>query len=104
MSKPRDQHVKRLAKAVRRHSRTVAQREDRHPRYAEILSLTPIKAQINEANLDPIEEDNDLVIGQWVRYYDRKYGLAVGDTLVLHLMSDHDFLAVEVISDTDTAP
>lgn len=91
--------IKEAAQAIRDMSRQVLDTHGVHVRYGEIIATSPLRVSVHGIE-EPIEEtDGDLVLGDTVRRRDADVALGVGDTLVLMLLGDGDWVAVEVISD-----
>lgn len=77
--------------------------------YGTVVSIDPIRVELHEEG-HTIEEDEDLTLGHEVKQYVADYGDLVpadddddGDTLVVHRMSDGDWVAVSVLHDTEVS-
>lgn len=90
--------VKEAAGALRRHSRRVADYHygDRHPQYATVLSTEPWEVELHSGRIVLTEED--LTITQWVEKYDFDHVVEDGDTVLVHEMSNGDWVVTDVVS------
>lgn len=99
---PGTRPVRDLARTLRRHVRDSHEVHGRAPRYGVVSAITPsLRVQVTGTTLTLDESDDDVSMSQHVRWYDKTYGLVVGDTLVLHPMDDGDWVATDVVSQTD---
>ena len=67
--------------------------------YAIVRTTDPLSAERIQGHETLTEED--LVVGQSATVYDKSEGIDVGDTLVIVLMSNGDWLVQDVLSDKD---
>lgn len=94
-----DEHGARgVAEAIRKQARRQAHGLSRHLRYAIVRKEAPLKAELTDSH--KLLDGDDLVLGQWARHYDTVYSIDKGDTLVVQLMDNGDYLVVDVVSDT----
>ena len=89
--------VKEAGRAMRQRIEDDSKRHHRPARYAVIKKLHPLTAELTDGSL--ILDDDDLVLSQWVEQYRKQYGMAVGETLLVHRMHNGDWMATDVISD-----
>lgn len=68
-------------------------------RRAVVRSEDPLAVELMDAAL--VLDEDQLVLGSWVRLYDRLYGIAVGDTVYVVPFADGSWLLVEIAGDKD---
>lgn len=71
--------------------------------YAVVTSADPLEVELTKRRGDVLTDD-ELSLGHSVRQYHEDYGLDEGDTLVLHLGDDDDYVAVDVLHDKTVTP
>ena len=55
--------VRKASRAIRRKASEEAQRQSRSIRYAEVTSISPLTAEVNEGGF--VLDDDDLVLSKW---------------------------------------
>jgi len=88
--------VRAAAAALRRHTRQTADSTVRELEYAEVMDNNPLRCELHGRNIEL--DDEDIVFGQWLRRYDAKKGIKVGDTLTVKRMRNQTWIATDVIS------
>ena len=82
--------------AIRDTVRDVLETEGRGPLHAVVTDAASLAASALDSDLR--FSGDDLVLGQWAARYDNDVGIETGDMLVLHQLTDGDFLVLEVLS------
>ena len=92
-------HTRELSRAIRSQAERHAQRHGRGSHFGQVIALKPsLTVHVTDLTLT-LNVDDDIVLGQTVRSYDKGTGIKVGDTLVLHPMTNGDWAATDVLSD-----
>lgn len=84
------------ARAIRRRIERDRQHASRELRYAVVQQTDPLRARLADGKL-PLDEE-DLVLGQWLRRYRDEVGFVAGDTLAVTSMGNGDWLATDVLA------
>lgn len=103
MAAPR-KHIKDTARALRRHAVRAAEyhsADQRGPHYATVLTIDPISAEVHDIRL--LLDAEDITLCQQVRFYDAQFGIEEGDTLLVHEMTDGDWVATAILADKDVS-
>jgi hypothetical protein len=104
MSRPKDRPIRDLAAAILEASRREAEDVHRGLFFGEVTTRDPLSVDLQGSSLS-LTEDEDLVLTQTVRQYDRDQGLDPGDLLVCVEMPDGDWVALDVVTgDEDDDP
>lgn len=90
------------AREVRKHIEAKVAAMARHPVYAEVVDTDPIQVELHDTELT-MEAGDDLTLTQHVRWYDSQWGVEIGDTLLVRQMSNGDWVATDVISETEVS-
>lgn len=91
---------RRVAQAVRRHGIGIVHAHGQRIERGLVVGVDPLEVQLLGADIR-VEADH-LLLGSWVRSYDRRYGISEGDTLIVsQLGQDDDFFVLDVIGDED---
>lgn len=91
--------ARRLARAVRDHTLYAHETLTPRVRKAVVKQTGPLEAVLTDA--DVVLDSDEILLGSWLRYYDRVYGIVEGDTLFVMPLRDGDWLALELASDED---
>lgn len=69
--------------------------------YATVEDVSPLRARRHDTG--ELVDGDELLLGQWARRYDARWGIDEGDTLICQPMDDDAVLVVEVLSETDVS-
>lgn len=86
----------KLARAMRASTQKHTAAMLQYQGYAIVRSADPLQVELQDRGL--VLGEDELVVSQWVRFYDYQHNLEVGDTLLVTQMRNGDFLAHDVIS------
>lgn len=87
---------KQMARAIRRHGIGLVGQHGQRMMKAQVLRTDPLAVELLTSDVQ-IEAEH-LLLGSWVRYYDSRYGIATGDTVLLTRMDDGDWFVTDVVS------
>src|SRR5687767_13454112 len=90
------------ARALRRHGEWAVTYHGFRPRYAIVRSVDPLIAEVTDSEL--VLDEDDLLLSQGVKQLVASDALQVGDTLLVDLMNDDDFIARDVLTDVAPTP
>lgn len=94
--------TQRTARKLRDHAHRQAERAQRTIR-ATVTKLDPLTLEpFDDAFGNELEVDDDFDLTAWMKFYDTRYGIAVGDTALLHRNAGH-FAFFDVLSDTEVS-
>lgn len=91
---------KALAKSLHRMAQQKADKSNTNHQMGEIKRITPLV--VDPFDLDYLLQEDDIILSQDVRLYNKQTGLKAGDNLVLHHTSGH-WVAVDVLSNTNVS-
>lgn len=64
-----------------------------------VLSTNPLRVELHDYDFT-LQEDEDLLVSQWVAHYDDQFGIVPEDNIIVHFIGGH-WIAADVMSDTD---
>jgi hypothetical protein len=91
--------TKELARAIRDHAMRNAVEHSRNLQKAIVLTVGPLTVEL--AAHDILVDEESLLLGAWPRLFDRLWGIAVGDTVLLEELDDGDWYLLDVVSQSD---
>lgn len=92
----------KTARRIRDHAHRQAERAQRTIR-AKVSKLDPLTLEpFDDAFGNVLEIDDDFDLTAWMKFYDARYGIAVGDTALLHRNDGH-FAFFDVLTDMDVS-
>lgn len=93
------QEARQLARAMRDHTMRAHDALSPKVRKSVVRQTNPLIVELVDA---PITlTDDQLALGSWLRFFDERYGLTVGDTVFLVPLTDGSWLAIDAVSDAD---
>lgn len=93
---------KRLARAVRRHGIGLVGQYAQKVVKAQVVTASPLLVELlgNDVEIDA----EHLLLGAWPRFFDRVWGIAPGDTVLLTRLNDGNWYVIDVLTQSDLAP
>lgn len=91
-----------LARAIRDHALHLHGALTPRVRRGIVRKLSPLSVELVDA--DVLIDADEMILGTWLRNYDRQYGIAAGDTLFLYPIENGDWLAFEAATNNDLDP
>lgn len=95
------QQSQAVAKQIKKKANEAAQRA-RNLKRGRVVRVSPLKVELF-ADDRVLTEDEDLEVSQWVRFYDKEYGIGRGDTALV-MRESGEWTMFDLESDTDLDP
>jgi hypothetical protein len=89
---------KDLAKRILRHMDRRANGVRQQQQIGQVTRLRPLT--INPMDLDYTLDEDEVVLSQWVKQYNRDHRIDVGDNVMMHFANGH-WIVVDVLSDKE---
>lgn len=89
------------ARKIRQKANESAMRA-RNVKRGRVLKVRPLRIELFQDDRI-LDEDEDLDVGQWLRFYHKEYGIKKGDTAIV-MRENGEWTATDVISTTSLTP
>lgn len=96
---PQMPEARALSRAIRRHGIGLVGHYGQRIVKAQVVDASPLTVELLHSDIQIT--DDHLLLGTWVRYYDDRYGLGAGDTVLLTQTDDEDWFVIDVVADED---
>lgn len=90
---------KDLARAIRRHALGMVGTYSQKIVKADVVNTSPLAVELTGSGV--VVEEEHLLLGAWVRYFDRRWQINEGDTVLMVRLADGDWYVSDVVSQDD---
>lgn len=87
---------KHLARAIREHTRNGVSKLGHKLVKATVTRINPLGVELMRSDI--VIDEEHLLLSGWLRHFDSRWGIEVGDTLLMSQLDDGDWYVLDVVS------